>query len=74
MSQQKLNSKNNFFLIFLIFNFGLDSLDPVYVRKVKCTGGCEKYYSSKYNVLGQVHELLIRCLECFNSTHIRISI
>jgi hypothetical protein len=49
------------------------SLDPVYIRGVKHAGGCEKYCSNKYNVLGQVHELLIRCLSdlkvpCWKST------
>jgi hypothetical protein len=41
--------------------FGSGSLDPTYVHGVKRAGDHEKYSSSKYNALGQVHELLIRC-------------
>jgi hypothetical protein len=56
----KKNWKNYFLFLFLFF--WSDCLDPAYIRRVKRMGGCEKYCSSKYNALGQVHELLIRCL------------
>jgi hypothetical protein len=57
------NYKNKNKIKILNFKFfWLGSLDPAYVRGVKRAGDCEKYCSSKYNALGEVHELLIRCL------------
>jgi hypothetical protein len=48
-----------YFIFFYFLFFGSGSLDPAYVCGVKRAGDREKYCSSKYNALGQVHELLI---------------
>jgi hypothetical protein len=59
---KKFIKQKLFFIFYFLFFLGWAALTPHTYAGSSTRGGYEKYYSSKYNALGQVHELLIRCL------------